>query len=233
VKRSKAYASASDAIKTTDLSSPFDAISAVKNVAFAKFDETVEVHFKLGIDPRHADQQLRGTLVLPHGSGRSLTIAVLAPESYHKEAQDAGADYVGDDDLVEKIQSGWLDFDLLIATPDVMRKLGKLGKVLGSKGLMPNPKSGTVTKDVGSVVREFKSGKIEYRNDKQGLIHVIIGKSSFGVEQLYDNFVAIYQTISKAKPAKSKGTYIQSVAVCSTMSPSMFVEPLESKWKER
>lgn len=233
MKRSKAYVSASDAIKTTTLSSPFDAIASLKQVAFAKFDETVEVHFKLGIDPRHADQQLRGTLVLPHGSGRSLTIAVLAPESYHKEATEAGADFVGDDDLVEKIQSGWLAFDLLVATPDVMRKLGKLGKILGSKGLMPNPKSGTVTKNVAAVVQEFKAGKIEYRNDKQGLIHVIIGKCSFTAEQLYDNFVMIYQTLSKAKPAKSKGTYMQSVSICSTMGPSVFVEPLESKWKER
>ncbi|MBD97184.1 50S ribosomal protein L1 [Candidatus Marinamargulisbacteria bacterium] len=233
MKRSKAYKASVDAVKEAGVTSPLDALKKIKEASFAKFDETVEVHFKLGIDPRHADQQLRGTLVLPHGSGRSLTIAVLAPESYHSDAQLAGADYVGDDDLIEKIQSGWLGFDLLIATPDVMRKLGKLGKVLGSKGLMPNPKSGTVTKDVGSVVKEFKSGKIEYRNDKQGLIHVIIGKCSFSAEQLYDNFSTIHQTISKAKPAKSKGTYMQSIALCSTMGPSVFIETLESKWKER
>ena len=231
MKRSKSYKQVRDSLEALRLYAPSEALDVIKKTSRAKFDETVEVHFNLGIDPRHADQQLRGTLVLPHGSGRDLRVAVIAPDSYHEAARVAGADHVGDDDLIAQIQSGWLEFDILIATPDSMRKLGKLGKLLGSKGLMPNPKSGTVTTQVDTVVRDFKSGKIAYRNDKYGLIHVIIGKCSFEQDKLVENFMTLYQTIIKAKPAKAKGSYIQSLYACATMGPSVAIEPLETKWR--
>ena len=229
--RSKAYQKASEAI-SAELVSPKEGLEAIKSQVFAKFDETVEVHFNLGIDPRHADQQLRGTINLPHGSGCSIRIAVIAPEAQHEAAKKAGADEVGADDLIEKMQGGWLECDLVIATPEMMSKVGRLGKVLGTRGLMPSPKSGTVTKDLEKTVSEFKSGKIEYRNDKQGLIHTILGKASFTAGQLYENFLAIYDIIVKSKPSKAKGVYLKSISFCTTMGPSVSVEPLKVRWKE-
>ena len=224
MKRSKAYVSASDAIKTTTVSSPFDAIASVKQVAFAKFDETGEVHFKLGIDPRHADQQLRGTLVLPHGSGRSLTIAVLAPESYHKEATEAGADFVGNKDYLSKIKNGWTDIDKIVATPDMMGELGKLGKILGPKGLMPNPKSGTVTMNIKQAVEALKSGQVELRVDSNGIVHVGCGKSSFNEKHLKDNILTIYNAIMKARPSSVKGTYLNKITISTTMGPGILID---------
>jgi large subunit ribosomal protein L1 len=214
------------------LYSPNEAIKLVRQTAFAKFDETVEVHFNLGIDPRHADQQLRGTLSLPHGTGKTVRIAVIAQGEKLIEAKDAGADFVGADDLIEKIGTGWFEFDLLIATPDMMAKVGKIGRMLGPKGLMPNPKSGTVTADIKSAVTEFKAGKIEYRNDKTGLIHAPIGKLSFSDEALRENYLAIYDVILKAKPSKSKGVYLRSITLCSTMGMGLKIEPMKTKWKE-
>jgi len=231
MKRSKAYRAAQEKIKM-QLVEPKAGIAQVKENAFAKFDETLEIHFNLGIDPRHSDQQLRGTINLPHGSGQKIKIVVIAPEAQQAAAKNAGADEVGENELIEKIQSGWTDFDLVIATPEVMGKVGKLGKLLGTRGLMPSPKSGTVTADLAKTVTEFKSGKIEYRNDKQGLIHMIFGKASFPLDQLAENFHAVYDAILKAKPSKSKGVYIKSIALCSAMGPSIRIETLKAKWKE-
>ena len=230
--RSKAYTAAANSVSQECLVSPKVAIESLKNIHFAKFDETVELHFNLGIDPRHADQQLRGTINLPNGTGRTVRMVVIAPEAKHDIALKAGADIVGEADVIEKIQKGWTEFDIVIATPEVMSKVGRLGKVLGTRGLMPSPKSGTVTSDLEKTVSEFKAGKIEYRNDKQGLIHVILGKASFTSDQLLENFMVVYDTIVKAKPSKAKGVYLKSVALCTTMSPSVKVEPLKVKWKE-
>jgi large subunit ribosomal protein L1 len=211
---------------------PFEGITLIKESSFANYDETIEVHFNLGIDPRHADQQLRGTIVLPHGSGKSIKIAVVANDVKAKEALDAGADEAGGDDLIAKIQNGWLDFDLLIATPDMMGKVGRLGRILGAKGLMPNPKSGTVTPDVKKAIGEFKSGKIEYRNDKGGIIHLGIGKKSFSAENLVNNFKLVYDTLQKVKPAKAKGIYIKSISVASSKGNGLFIEPIDVKWEQ-
>lgn len=212
--------------------SPDEALALVKTLSYAKFDETVEVHINLGIDPRQSDQQVRGTLMLPHGTGKKLKIAVITSGEKQAAAKQAGADFVGGEDLVEQIQGGWLDFDLLITSPDMMAKVGKLGKTLGAKGLMPNPKSGTVTPNVAEAVAEFKAGKLEYKNDKAGSIHSIIGKLSFSEASLKENFKTLYDAIVKAKPSKSKGVYIRSVSLCSTMSPGIILEPVEAKWKE-
>lgn len=230
--RSKRYVEAVKKVDREMLYSPNEAISLVKECASAKFDETVEVHFQLGIDPRHADQQLRGTTVLPHGTGKSVKIAVITKGENASAAKEAGADIVGDDDVIEKIEGGWLDFDLLIASPDMMGKLGKLGRTLGSKGLMPNPKSGTVTPNVAKAVAEFKSGKLEYRNDKYGNLHLGIGKVSFDAQKLKENFESIYDTIVKIKPSKAKGIYMKSVTLCSAMGPGIPLESLKVKWKE-
>lgn len=230
--RSKRYAEAVGKVDREKLYSPKEAISLVKDCASAKFDETVEVHFQLGVDPRHADQQLRGTTVLPHGTGKSVKIAVITKGENASAAKEAGADVVGDDDIIEKIEGGWLDFDLLIASPDMMGKLGKLGRTLGSKGLMPNPKSGTVTPNVAKAVAEFKSGKLEYRNDKYGNLHLGIGKVSFDAQKLKENFESIYDTIVKIKPSKAKGIYMKSVTLCSAMGPGIPLESLKVKWKE-
>jgi large subunit ribosomal protein L1 len=231
-KTGKNYIEQSSKINREKLYSPKMGFELLKESAFAKYDETIEVHFNLGIDPRHADQQLRGTIVLPHGSGKSITVAVVANEAKAKEAEAAGADVVGGDDLIEKIQGGWLDFDLLIATPDMMGKVGRLGRVLGAKGLMPNPKSGTVTPDVKKAVGEFKSGKIEYRNDKAGIIHLGIGKKSFSSENLVDNFTLVYDTLQKVKPAKAKGAYMKSISVASSNGCGLFIDPSDAKWEE-
>ena len=196
-------------------------------VAFAKFDETVDVAFKLGVDPKHADQMVRGALVLPNGIGKTVRIAVLAKGDKAREATEAGADVVGSDDLIEKIQGGWLEFDKMVATPDMMVAVSKVGKILGPRGLMPNPKLGTVTFDVAKAVREQKLGKIEYRTEKTGIIHVAIGKKSFGAQKLQENFVALAGAILKAKPPTSKGTYLQNITLSATMSPGIALDPAD------
>jgi large subunit ribosomal protein L1 len=198
-----------------------EALSTVKDVAFAKFDETVEVHMRLGVDPRHADQMVRGTIVLPHGLGKKMRVAVIAGGEKVKEAEAAGAELVGGDELVEKIAGGFLDFDALVATPDMMKGVGRLGKVLGPRGLMPNPKTGTVTFDVAKAVKEIKAGKVEYRVDKTGIIHAPVGKLSFGVDKLLDNANALIDAVQKAKPAAAKGKYVRAMYIASTMGPSV------------
>lgn len=190
----------------------------------ANFDETVEVAFRLGVDPKKADQQIRGAIVLPHGTGKTQRVLVFAKGEKVKEAEDAGADYVGDQDLINQINQGWLDFDVVVATPDMMAEVGKLGRILGPKGLMPNPKTGTVTFDVGKAVQEIKAGKVEYRVDKSANVHVPIGKISFDNAKLVENFEAIVDTIVKAKPQSSKGTYMKNVTITSTMGPGIRVD---------
>lgn len=232
MRKSKVYQKKASLIRSDHFYSPHDAISLLKEVTVATFNETVEVHFNLGIDPRHADQQLRGTLSLPHGTGKTKIVAVVAEGDAAQDATKAGADFVGSDDLLEKIQGGWFGFDVLITTPNMMRKIGKLGRALGSKGLMPNPKSGTVTQDIKKAVSEFKSGKFEYRNDKEGNLHVVLGKIGFSVNDLLENFTVLYEFVAKIKPAKAKGVYFNSISLCSTQSPSIVVEPMKIKWKE-
>jgi len=197
-----------------------EAIAAVKQSANAKFDETIEAHFRLGINTRHADQQVRSTVVLPAGTGKDVRVAVITKGERVKEAEGAGADFFGSEELIAKIEGGWMDFDLLIASPDIMGALGKLGKVLGPRGLMPSPKAGTVTTEIGKAVREFKAGKVEFRADKQGIVHVPLGKASFEPDRVYTNLAALYDAINKVKPAAAKGTYIRSVFLTSTMGPS-------------
>ncbi len=200
------------------------AIELAKANATAKFDETMEMAVRLGVDPKHADQMVRGTVVLPHGTGKKVRVLVFAKGEKEREAREAGADYVGAEDLVEKIQGGWLDFERAIATPDVMGLVGRLGKVLGPRGLMPNPKTGTVSFDVGKAVREFKGGKIEFRVEKAGIIHVPFGKASFGAPQLTENATAILEALLRAKPASSKGRYVRGITVSSTMGPGVQVD---------
>ena len=204
-----------------------EAFDLLPQVAFAKFDETVDVAFSLGVDPKHADQMVRGAIVLPHGIGKSPRILVLAKGDKAREAEAAGADFVGSDDLIEKIQGGWLEFDKMIATPDMMVAVSKVGKVLGPRGLMPNPKLGTVTMDVTKAVKEQKLGKIEYRTEKTGIVHAIIGKKSFGAEKLMDNFNALAAALFKAKPPTSKGTYMKKVTLSTTMSPGIQLDLAE------
>jgi large subunit ribosomal protein L1 len=204
---------------------PKQALEIVKKSAFAKFDETVEVAVRLGVDPKHADQVVRGTVVLPAGTGKSVRVLVIATGDKAKEAEAAGADFVGADDMVAKIKDGWLDFDVLVATPDQMGKLGQLGRVLGPRGLMPNPKAGTVTMDVTRAVRETKAGKIEFRVDKAGNVQVPIGKVSFPLDSLETNFNAFMDQIIRSKPASSKGVYVRNVSVSSTMGPGVKVDP--------
>lgn len=219
--RGKKY---SDAAKKVDISKRYtvkQAFDLLPEVSFAKFDETVDAAFCLGVDPKHADQMVRGAVVLPHGIGKTLKIAVLAKGEKAKEASAAGADFVGSDDLIEKIAGGWFEFDKMIATPDMMVAVSKIGKVLGPRGLMPNPKLGTVTFDVAKAVKEQKLGKVEYRTEKTGIIHVAIGKKSFGAEKLKDNFLALAAVIVKAKPPTSKGTYLKNITLSATMSPGI------------
>jgi large subunit ribosomal protein L1 len=202
-----------------------EAIPVVRKAAYAKFDETVEMAMRLGVDPKHADQMVRGTVVLPHGTGKSKRVLAIAGGEKLKEAEGAGADHVGGAELVAKIQEGWLDFDAVVATPDMMREVGKLGKVLGPRGLMPNPKTGTVTFDVASAIREIKAGKVEFRVDKTGIVHVPVGKLSFPDQSLIDNANAIVHAVVRAKPAAAKGKYMKSITVASTMGPGVKVDP--------
>ena len=225
MKHGKKY---TDSKKLVDRSKLYDlgeACDICISTAKAKFDETVELHVRLGVDSRHADQQVRGAVVLPNGTGKDVRVAVFAKGDLAKAAQDAGADFVGDADLVTKIQGGWMDFDVAIASPDMMGFVGRLGKVLGPRGLMPSPKAGTVTMDVAKAVQEAKAGKIEYRLDKTNIIHCPIGKASFGTDKLLENFNALLDAIIKAKPEASKGQYIKSCAVASTMGPGIKINP--------
>jgi large subunit ribosomal protein L1 len=225
-KRSKNYKEAVKLVDKANLYEPSEALELVVKTAKAKFDETVEVHVKLGVDGRHADQQVRGAIVLPHGTGKSVRVLVFAKGPKAQEAEAAGAEYVGAEELAQKIQSeGWFDFDVVVATPDMMGVVGKLGKLLGPKGLMPNPKSGTVTMDVERALRDIKAGKVEYRLDKTNIVHTPIGKASFGLEKLSDNFNALLEAVVKAKPSAAKGQYLRSVTVASTMGPGVKINP--------
>ncbi|NLX61827.1 MAG: 50S ribosomal protein L1 [Tissierellia bacterium] len=225
-KRGKKYQESLKLVDRTHVYDPQEAFDLVEKTAKANFDETVQLSVKLGVDPRHADQQVRGTVVLPHGTGRTRTVLVFAKGEKAKEAENAGADYVGAEELVEKIQNeGWLDFDVVVATPDMMSVVGRLGRILGPKGLMPNPKSGTVTFEVEKAVKEIKAGKVEYRVDKAGIINVPIGKVSFGKDKLIDNFKTIMDAIIRSKPAAAKGRYLRSVVVSSTMGPGIKINP--------
>lgn len=217
-----------DAVKKVDREKQYDAkeaLALVKEISSAKFDETVEAAFRLGIDTKKADQQVRGAVVLPHGTGKTKRVLVFAKGEKAKEATAAGADFVGDEDLINKVQQGWLDFDVVVATPDMMGQVGRLGRILGPKGLMPNPKTGTVTFEVEKAVKEIKAGKVEYRADKAGNVHAAIGKVSFDSEKLAENLQVLAEALLKAKPAAAKGTYMKSVTVSSTMGPGISVDP--------
>ncbi len=226
-KRGKRYKELMEKFDRTKLYDPKSALALIKELSNVKFDETVELHVKLGVNPKHADQNLRGTVVLPHGTGRTVRVVVFAKGEKVKEAETAGADFVGAEDLAEKIEGGWLDFDVAVATPDMMSLVGKLGRVLGPQGLMPNPKAGTVTFEVGKAVEEIKAGKIEYRVDKAGIIHLPIGKISFSTEALLDNFKEVMDTLVREKPAAAKGKYLRSVVISSTMGPGIKVDDAE------
>ncbi|MBF9908474.1 50S ribosomal protein L1 [Clostridioides difficile] len=225
-KKGKRYAGALQKVDRTKFYDASEALTLVSDIAGAKFDETVEAHIKLGVDSRHADQQVRGAVVLPHGTGKTKRVLVFAKGEKAKEAEQAGADFVGAEELVQKIQGeNWFDFDIVVATPDMMGVVGRLGRVLGPKGLMPNPKSGTVTFDVAKAIDEIKAGKVEYRLDKTNIIHVPVGKVSFGGEKLIENFTALMDAIIKAKPAAAKGQYLRSITVASSMGPGVKINP--------
>ncbi len=226
MKRSKAYQEALKKFDRNHLYDPAEALQLVKEMSSTKFDETVEVHIKLGVDPRHADQQVRGTVSLPHGTGKTRKVLVFAKGEKQKEAETAGADYVGAEELAEKIQGGWFDFDVAVATPDMMAVVGKLGKILGPRGLMPNPKAGTVTFDIERTINELKAGRIEYRVDKTAIIHAPIGRVSFEIDKLMDNLNSFAEALIKARPAAAKGQYMRSVTICSTMGPGVKINPL-------
>jgi len=228
-KKGKKYLEAVKLVDRTKAYPIAEAIELVKKTSYAKFDATLEVAFRLGADPKKADQQIRGAVVLPNGTGRTQRVLVFAKGEKIKEAEAAGADYVGDAEYINKIQQGWFEFDVIVATPDMMGEVGKLGRVLGPKGLMPNPKTGTVTFDVTKAINEIKAGKVEYRLDKSGNIHVPIGKSSFEVGKLVENFNTIFETLLKVKPASSKGTFMKNVTVTSTMGPGVKVDPSSVK----
>ena len=228
MKHGKKYNEAAKLVDRSQLLEPAEAVALVKKTATAKFDETVEVHIRTGCDGRHADQQIRGAVVLPNGTGKTVRVLVFAKGDKINEAEAAGADHVGGEELIPKIQNdGWLDFDVVVATPDMMGVVGRLGKVLGPKGLMPSPKAGTVTMDVAKAVNEIKAGKIEYRLDKTNIIHCPVGKVSFGPEKLQENFKALMEAIIKAKPSAAKGQYLRSVAVASTMGPGIKLNPIK------
>jgi large subunit ribosomal protein L1 len=223
-KPGKQYQSAVTKVEARDY--PLEeAVPLLQRIKFAKFDETVEVHLRLGVDPKHADQMVRGTVVMPNGLGKAKRVLVIAGGDKQKEGEEAGADFVGGDDMVNKIQSeSWLDFDAVIATPDMMRSVGRLGKILGPRGLMPNPKTGTVTNDVAKAVKEIKAGKVEFRVDKTGIVHAPVGKLSFASEKLVENASSLISAVVKAKPAAAKGKYVRSATLCSTMSPGVSVD---------
>ena len=225
----KQYRNARAAFDREEEYSPVQAIRLLKEMQTAKFDETVEVHIRLGLNVRHADEQLRGTLMLPHGTGKEAKVAVFAEGDKAREAQDAGADIVGSADLAKRVEEGFTDFDVAVATPDQMANVGKLGRILGPRGLMPNPKTGTVTMDVGKAVRDAKAGKLEYRTDRGANVHVSIGKKSFGERQLVENYAALIDEIVRAKPAAAKGRYIRQITLTSTMGPGIHVDPQKTR----
>jgi large subunit ribosomal protein L1 len=231
-KPGKKYSAASKQVETRDY--PLDqAVPLLQKIKFAKFDETVEVHMRLGVDPKHADQMVRGTVLMPNGLGKSKKVLVITSGDKLREAQEAGADFVGGEDMVNKIQSeGWTDFDAVIATPDMMRSVGKLGKVLGPRGLMPNPKTGTVTVDVAKAIQETKAGKVEFRVDKTGIIHAPVGKTSFSAIKLVENASSLISAVLKAKPSAAKGKYVKSATLCSTMSPGIALDVTELSAKD-
>ncbi|KQL52110.1 50S ribosomal protein L1 [Heyndrickxia shackletonii] len=224
-KKGKKYVEALKLVDRSKFYAVNEAVELVKKTSYAKFDATVEVAFRLGLDPKKADQQVRGAVVLPNGTGKTQRVLVFAKGEKAKEAEAAGADYVGDADYINKINQGWFEFDVIVATPDMMGEVGKLGRVLGPKGLMPNPKTGTVTFDVTKAINEIKAGKVEYRLDKAGIIHVPVGKVSFDTDKLAENFTTVFETLVKAKPAAAKGTYMKSISVTSTMGPGVKVDP--------
>ena len=221
----KKYTSARGQVDREKLYAPLEAVRILKGMETATFDETVEVHMRLGVNVRHADQQLRGTLFLPHGLGKSVTVAVFAQGEKAKEAEEAGADVVGGDDLATRIEGGWADFDVAIATPDMMGTVGKLGRILGPQGKMPSPKAGTITFDIGKAVGDVKSGKIEYRTDRSGIVHTALGKKSFEERALVENYQAILEEILRAKPSAAKGRYLKSITIASTMGPGLKLDP--------
>lgn len=228
-KHSKRYLEAASKFDRNSLYTPLEAGRLVAETAKAKFDETVEVHFRLGVDTRQAEQQVRGSVSLPHGTGKNVRVAVFAEGDKAREAEAAGADVVGSDDLVERIQGGFLDFDATVATPDMMAKVGRLGKILGTRGLMPNPKLGTVTADVARVVKELKAGKVEYRADKFGIAHVGIGKASFDTAQLVENYGAVLDEILRARPSSAKGRYLKSITMATTMGPGIRIDTTKTR----
>jgi large subunit ribosomal protein L1 len=224
MKRGKRYLEARKKIETPKAYPLNEAVSLVRQTASAKFNETVEVAMRLGVDPRHADQMVRGAVSLPHGTGKAVKVLVLTRGEAQKDAQEAGADHVGADEYIERIQQGWIDFDVVIATPDIMKDVGKLGRILGPRGLMPNPKSGTVTFDVGPAVREVKAGRIEYRVDRSGNVHAPVGKASFTEAQLAENAATFIDAIVRAKPASAKGQYVKSITISSAMGPGVSID---------
>jgi len=223
--RGKKYQGSAKLIDRSKLYEPAEAVKLIGEIAQARFDETVEAHIRLGVDPRRSDQQVRGAVVLPYGTGKTKRVLVFAKGEKAHEAEEAGADYVGAEDLAEKIRGGWMDFDITVATPDMMATVGKLGKILGPRGLMPNPKTGTVTFDVAKAIAEIKAGKVEYRVDKTGIVHVPIGKASFGEEKLMANLAVLMDAVVKARPAAAKGAYLKSISIAATMSPGVFISP--------
>jgi large subunit ribosomal protein L1 len=224
-KHGKKYREAAAQVDKSRLYSPQEAIALLKKISYSAFDGTVEVHMRLGVDPRHADQMVRGTAVLPHGTGRTVRVLVFAQGDKAREAEEAGADYVGAQDLIQRIEGGWLDFDVAVATPDMMGQVGRLGRILGPRGLMPNPRSGTVTFDVGRTVRDVKAGRVEFRVDRTALVHVPIGKVSFDDQRLLENLSTLMDAVVAAKPSGAKGTYIRSVHLAATMSPGIRLDP--------
>jgi large subunit ribosomal protein L1 len=228
-KRGKRYEQAKKAIEPGRQYHPLDAIRVLKEQEVSRFDPTIEVHFRLGVNVRHADQQVRGTLVLPHGLGRDITVAVFAQGDKAREAEAAGADHVGGEDLAQRVQDGFTDFDVAIATPDMMPVVGRLGRVLGPQGKMPNPKVGTVTEDVGRAVEQAKAGRVEYRTDRSGIIHLVIGRADFDERRLLENYAALIEEIVRAKPAAAKGRYIRSITLTTTMGPGVHVDPTRTR----
>jgi large subunit ribosomal protein L1 len=226
-KHGKKYIEAAEKIERDKLYEPMEALELTKQIAFTKFDSTVEVHMRLGVDTRHADQQIRDTVMMPHGLGKSVRVVVFAEGDAARAAREAGADFIADDELIERIQGGWMEFDSAVATPNMMGKVGRLGRVLGPRGLMPNPKAGTVVPedDIARVIDELKSGRVEFRTDKTANLHVPIGKVSFEAKQLYENMAALMDAVRRTRPASAKGTYVQRVTISSTMGPGIRVEP--------